>query len=484
MHPLDLAIVVGYLVLITFVGVRLAGRVKSAHDFFLAGRTLTWGIIGLSIIGTNIGANSYVGAAGNAYSIGVAQANFEWIGAIPAMILAALVFIPLYWKAGVYSIPEYLGLRYNQAVRVTAALITSVVAVVAIAVALWAIALTLQTYLNWPIWVGILVTGTIVGAYSIAGGLAAVAFTDTLQVCIMFAGGLVIVGLGLAQTGGADGFATTLIAENPDHLSAYLPADHAGYPWPGVILGLGIVLSPAYWCAGQAILQRSLGARSQWDASAGMMFAAFAKTFVPLLIVFPGLLALVMHAQLEYPDQALPWVVKNVLPPGISGLMFIAIIAALQSSIDSAVNSTSLMVTRDIRHVLMKNADPDKDLKVGRVLTLVLLLAAMATAPVVAEMGGIFTFIQTILSLFQGPMLALLLLGAFTRRATPTAGLWTLISGVLLAAGISLAGVNMLYVAFATFIYSLIALWVISGFTDAGENMDYDKLTYLPWRRS
>ena len=465
MHPLDLIIIVGYLALITFVGLRLAGRVKSARDFFLAGRSLSWWVIGLSIIGTNIGANSYVGAAGNAFSIGIAQANFEWIGAIPAMILAALVFIPLYWKAGVYSIPEYLGLRYNSTVRVVAALITSIVSVFAIGVALWAIALTLQTYLGWPIWVGIMVTGTIVGAYSIAGGLAAVAFTDMLQVSIMFVGGLVIVGLGISQTGGFSGFAETLISENPNHLQAYLPADHPSYPWPGVIFGLGLVLSPAYWWAGQAILQRSLGAKSQWDASAGMMFAAFGKIFVPLLIVFPGLLALVMHAQIEYPDMALPWIIKNVLPPGISGLMFIAIIAALQSTIDSSVNSTSLMLTRDVRHVLIKNANPDNDLKVGRILTLVLLLLAMCTAPLVAEMGGIFTFLQTILSLFQGPMLALLILGAFTRRATPQAGLWTLISGVIFASAASYAGMNMLYVAFSSFIYAVIALWLLSGLT-------------------
>ena len=384
-------------------------------------------------------------------------------------------------RAEVYSIPEYLGLRYNQTVRVVAALITSVVAVFAIAVALWALALTLQTYLGWPIWVGIVVTGTIVGAYSIAGGLAAVAFTDALQVTIMFIGGGAIVALGLSESGGLNGFATTLTAENPNHLQAYLPADHGEFPWPAVFLGLGIVLSPAYWCAGQAILQRSLAARTQWDASAGMMFAALAKTFVPLLVVFPGLLALVMHAQIEFPDQSMAWVIKNVLPPGLSGLMFIAIIAALQSSIDSAINSTSLMVTRDIRHVLFKNQDPDSDLKVGRYLTLVFLVAAMAIAPIISEMGGIYQFIQTILSLFQGPMLALLILGAFTQRATATAGLWTLISGVAIAAVILGLGVNMLYVAFITFIYALIALWVISGFTQPHSPEALAKLTYRPF---
>ena len=483
MNLLDLGIIVGYLITIVIVGLYLGGRVKTAHDFFLAGRSLTWWVIGLSIIGTNIGADSYVGAAGNAFNVGIAQANFEWIGAIPAMIIAALVFIPLYWKAGVYSVPEYFGLRYNQAVRVLAASITVIVAIFAIGVALWALALTLETYLGWPIWVGIIVTGTVVGLYSISGGLAAVAFTDTLQVCIMFLGGLIIVGIGISETGGLDGFAATLTQENPNHLQAYLPADHDAFPWPGVILGLGIVLSPAYWCASQAILQRTLGARSQWDASAGMMFAAIGKSFVPLLVVFPGLLALVMHAQIEYPDMALPWVIKNVLPPGISGLMFIAIIAALQSSIDSGINSTSLLITRDIRHVLFKNANHDNDLKVGRYLTLTILLLAMCIAPIISKMGGIYEFIQTMLSLFQGPMLALLLQGAFTRRATPKAGLVTLVTGVPVAAIILSTGTNMLYVAFISFAYSMIVLWVVSSFTEKS-TADLTKLTYNPWSRA
>jgi len=168
------------------------------------------------------------------------------------------------------------------------------------------------------------------------------------------------------------------------------------------------------------------------------------------------------------------------LPPGLSGLMFIALIAALQSSIDSGLNSTALLVTRDVRHVLFKNADKSKDLKIGRYLTLTFLLAAMLTAPLIATMGGIYQFIQTILSLFQGPMLALLVLGAFTERATATAGIVTLVSGVALAAMILSLGVNMLYVAFITFITSLITLWVVSFFTErhTAEHV------YRPWRRS
>ena len=456
---------------------------KDSKDYFLADRWLTRWVIGLSIIGTNVGTNSYIGASGNAYSIGIAQANIEWIGAIPAIIICSLVFMPLYWKAGVYSIPEYLGLRYNQPVRLVAALIACIVAVFAIGVGMWALALTLETYIGWPIWLGILVSGTVVGFYSISGGLAAVAITDSLQVCIMFLCGLIIVYLGLEGLGGWDNFASQLTEEHPTHLQTYLPADHESYPWPGVILGLGLVLSPAYWIGSQAILQRSLGAKSQWDASASMMFAAFAKTLVPLLIVFPGILALVMKADIDYPDMALPWIIKNVLPAGISGLMFVAIIAALQSTIDSGINSTSLMITRDIRHVLLNDNSTENDLKIGRYLTLLILIIAMSIAPFIGELGGIFTFMQTVLSLFQGPMLALLLLGALSKRATPQAGLWTLITGVPVAGIFLLLGMNMLYVAFVTFCYSMIVLWLVSGVTKGLAEDQLDRLTYLTWRR-
>jgi SSS family solute:Na+ symporter len=476
-------VVLAYAALITFVGIRISQQIKTAKDYFLAGRSLTWWVIGLSIIGTNVDTNGYIGASGNAYSIGIAQANFEWIGAIPAMIIASLIFIPLYWRAGVYSIAEYLGLRYNQAVRVVAALIVTTVSVFAMGVAMWALAITLETFMGWPIWLGILASGTVVGLYSIAGGLGAVAITDSIQVCIMFVCGLIIVAIGISDAGGAESFVSKLTAANPTHLSAYLPADHESYPWHGVILGLGLVLSPAYWVGGQAILQRTLGAKSQWDASAGMMFAALAKTFVPVLIVFPGLLALVMMAEIDYPDMALPWVIKNVLPVGVSGLMFVAIIAALQSSIDSSINSTALMITRDIRHVLIKNHDPESDLKIGRFLTLALLLTAMSIAPYIGDLGGIFNFLQFLLSLFQGPMLALLLLGALTRRATPMAGIFTLVSGVVLAALLSVVWeLNLLYVAFFSFCYALPTLWIVSGFTEPHSDEHLENLTYSPWR--
>jgi SSS family solute:Na+ symporter len=479
-HPIDGALIALYLGAMVIMGVRMRRQVRDAHDFFLAGRSLTWVVIGLSIIGTNVSAEGYVGASGGAWQVGIAQANFEWIGAIPAMVIAALVFIPLYWRAGVYSIPEYLGLRYAPSVRVVAALITSVFSIFATGVALWAIALTLETYTGLPIPFGIVVMGAVVGIYSISGGLRAIAFTDAVQVAIMFLAGLVVVWIGLRETGGLAGFAAALERANPTHLQAFLPADHPDFPWPGVLLGLAVVLSPAYWCGSQSILQRTLGARTAWDASAAMMFAAFGKTLVPLLIIFPGLLALVLAAELRYPDMALPWVVKHLLPPGLSGLMFIALIAALQSTIDSAINSTALMIVRDIRGVLGRRTVPDgaRDLVLGRRISIAILLGAMAFAPFVGHFGGIYQLIQTLLSLFQGPLFALLLMGALTRSATPRAGLVALVTGVVLSAALLGFGINMLYVAFLSFCYALVVIAGVSRLTPPLPATALDRLTY------
>ncbi len=472
MHTFDLIVIALYMVTIVAVGLGLSRKVTDAEDYFLAGKSLAFWVIGLSIIGTNIGADSYVGASGGAHRWGIAQANFEWIGAIPAMILASVIFIPVYWRAGVYSIPEYLGKRYSQSVRVLAATMSSVFAVVAIAVALWAIALTLKTYLGWETWVGIMVTGTVVALYSITGGLRAVAFTDILQVTIMFVGGISIAYLGVTNSGGLVAFVENLTSTHPEHLQAFLPADHSSFPWPGVLLGLAIVLSPAYWCGSQAILQRTLAARSEWDASASMMMAAFGKTCIPLLVVFPGLLALVMNADIGNSDQALPWVIKNVLPPGLSGLMFIALIAALQSSIDSGVNSTALLITRDITGVLSKKSNPERDLKIGRFAALMILIFGMICAPLIEHMGGIYLFIQSMLSLFQGPMLALLGLGAFTRFATPASGLITIACGITLSAVLLFLGWNLLYVAFISFVASLLVIVIVSSQTEPAKDLD------------
>ena len=477
-HPLDIFLIVFYMLGILAFGIYMGRGVKNSSDFFIAGKTLSWWVVGLSIVGSNIGSNDYVGAAGSAYKIGIAQANFEWIGAIPAMILAAFLFIPYYWKAGVYSIPEYLGLRYNQGVRFISASVLSVFTVLMVGAFLWSTALMLKTYLGWPVYFSILVSAFVVGVYTATSGLKAVTITDTVQVFIMFAGAVGLMYLGIEKAGGLNAFFTKINTDHPDHLKAFLPATHLEFPWPGVVLGLGLVLSPAYWCTSQVILQRTLGAKSQWDGQASMIFAAFAKTLVPFLIIFPGFLALVLVTNpLEFPDQALPWVVKHVLPPGLSGILFVSFIAALQSSVDSTLNSTATMFTRDIVGVLRKERDDAFDLKLGKIVTTVALLLGMLVAPLTSMFAGIYAFIQEMLSLFQGPMFALVLWGILSKKPSSKGGLATIILGLLFAILLNRTGVNMLYVAFYSFVGSSLILFIVSHFSLKKTDKELHNLT-------
>ncbi|HDP80299.1 MAG TPA: hypothetical protein ENN21_05590, partial [Spirochaetes bacterium] len=271
-----------------------------------------------------------------------------------------------------------------------------------------------------------------------------------------------------------------LKTEYPGHLNAFLPAGHESFPWPGVLLGLGLVLSPAYWCANQSILQRTMGARSEWDGRASMIMAAMAKTFVPFLIILPGFFALLLAGgALTHHDQALPWVIKNLLPPGISGLLFVAFLGALQSSIDSTMNSTSVMITRDIIGVLSPGGLSDRtELRLGRVFTFGVLIVGVFFAPLTARFEGIYVFIQYSLSLFQGPIFALMIMGILYKKATPKAGLASLAAGLVFSAMLGKLGVNMLYIAFWSFVFSLVVIAAVSPFTRSKTEAELENLVY------
>ena len=477
---IDVGMIVAYLVGITIFGFYYQKKVKTSEDYFLAGKSLPWWIIGMSIIGTNIGSNDYVGAAGSAYKIGIAQANFEWIGAIPAMIISAFIFIPFYWRAGVYSIPEYLGKRYNDAVRVISASVLTIFSFLIVAAFLWAVALMLGRYFGWPPWFSIAITFVVVGFYTISGGLGAVAITDSIQLVIMFAGAIIVAVIGFNEIGGIDNFITHIQTHHPSHLQTFLPSTDENFPWPGVLMGLAFVLSPAYWCANQAILQRTMGARTEWDGRASMILAAVAKTFIPFLIVLPGFFALILCTEmLPQQDQALPWVIQNLLPAGVSGLMFVAFLAALQSSIDSTMNSAAVMMTRDILGILYnKDRTDHRDLVFGKIFSFLVLVLSVPLVFVVVKYEGIFTFVQDMLSLFQGPMLALILLGILYRRGTAAAGLASLLSGLSVSALLKLFDFSMYYIAFWSFVFSVLVIFTVSYFTKQKSDEELENLTY------
>ncbi len=435
---IDLFILILYMVGILIVGVYFQKYVHSSTDFFLAGRALPFWAIGMSIVVTDIGALDFVGLGGQAYRFGIVVANFDWIGSVPAMILAGLVFVPYYWRAGVFTIPEYLGRRYNDIVRTISALVWLIFYVFNLGVVLWASGLMLRELMGWPIMVSVVVTAVIVGLYTILGGLSAVVMTDVVQLVIMYVGAFAILILGFWEIGGWGAMVDRIQALGPDFADHFtlIRSQEANtpYPWSGILFGLALVLAPAYFIGNQTIVQRCLGARTEWDAKAGMILGAFLKMFIPVLVVFPGLIALALYPGIEDSDRAYAILVKNILPPGMIGLLFAAFYAALMSTVDSVLNSTATLWTQDVyKKLIKKNADDRHYLRVGQIFTGILLALSVLTAPISARFRGIYIYLQTLLSFIQGPILATLVLGIFWKRTTQWGGLSALVGGLCLS---------------------------------------------------
>jgi len=474
---IDYLIIFFYLSGILFLGVYFKKFVHTTKGYFLAGRMLPFWAIGFSIVGSDIGVGDFIGLSGEAYKHGIVAANYDWIGSIPAMILAGLVFIPYYWKNGVYTIPEYLGKRYNIYVRTFAALIWLIVISFGIGIMFWVAGGIISDMMGWPRFVSILLMSLIVGAYTIYGGLSAVVMTDVVQVIIMMLGSVAILILGLTEIGGWDKMVEIIKSRGPEyanHFDLILPMDTSSpYPWTGILFGLTMVLAPAYYIGNQNIVQRCLGATNEWNAKAGMLSGAFLKTLVPVFVVFPGLIALALYPGLEDSDRSLIYLIEHLLPPGISGLVLAALIAALMSSIDSFLASCSTIFTKDIyQPFIVKNAPDTHYLKVGRIVTAVILVVGMISSPLTEYFDGIYTYLQTLFSFIQGPLLAILILGIFSSRTTQWGGLGGLVGGVMSAALMFYNREELfvikdpyLYIAWWSFISSLLITTIISMIT-------------------
>ena len=432
---IDYFIVIAYIVGMLLLGLYFKKFVNSSDDYFLGGRSLPFWAIGMSIVVSDIGAIDFVGISGQAYRYGISVGNFDWIGSVPAMLLAAFIFIPYFWKGGMYTIPEYLGKRYNNTVRTIASVTWILFFALDLGVLFWASAVLLNVLLGWAIWTSILATAGVVGLYTYFGGITAVIMTDVVQMVIMFVGGFALIYLSLDAVGGWENLVTKVTNMGPEyrsHFDIIQPSDSSSpFPWTGILFGLTFVMSNAYMIGNQSIVQRCLTAKNEWHAKASMILASALKMFIPILVLFPGLIAVAVIPNLEDGDQALPAMIKEILPPGLIGLMFAAFFAALMSSVDSLLNSTATLFTKDIYEPFIKKNATDKHyLKVGQITTLVLLVIGVATSPITSKYPGMYVAIQTFMSFFQGPLFAILLLGIFWKRTTQWGGLSAIVIGI------------------------------------------------------
>ncbi len=474
----DYIVIFIYLAITIGIGIAIGRRVKTGSDFFLGGRRLPWWAIGMSLVATDIGGTDIIGVGGAAYSHGLAVANFEWIGCIPAMIVGAFIFIPFFYRTGVYTIPEYLERRYNAGVRTVMAVCWLLFMACNLGIMLLASAKMMSEVFGWNQPVCILVTAVLVGVYTCVGGLAAVVYTDMIQCTVMIAGCLLVLVLGIMEVGGIDELKARLAeaearqtaaavevakAESPpnevssetnskansdrplEHTSLILPADtKSPFPWPGIFFGLALILSPAYWIGNQAIVQRSLGAKSDFEAKASYIWGAVLKNIIPIIVAVPGLIALALLPDLESGDVAIPALVNKLLPVGIRGLFVAAFLAALMSSVDSYLNSAATIVSNDFyKRFIDKDVSEERLLTVGRVTTMALVVWAVIFAfllTLMNEKSGVYAIFQTLMAFFQGPAFAVLLFGFLWKRATGTAAFIALLCGI--ATSISLYTLN------------------------------------------
>jgi len=573
---LDYTIIFLYLLGTVALGIYIGRKMKTGEEYFLAGRDLPWWAIGMSLVVTDIGAVDMVGIAGSAYLYGIVLGNYDWLGSVPVMIIGAFLFIPMFWKSKVTTIPEWLGKRYNITVRTTSALIWGVYMAMGLGIILYASAVMFNVLLDldpkilvvtenrttfeqvadvtdakkynfilkdniedaldvienqkpnivlidklldnsmfpryidesipiqhfeeteinsgwgesiqelarppsWTILYSIILMGIIIGIYTLLGGLKAVVYTDVIQCFVMLGGSLFILFFGIYKMGGVSEFADTihqLGARAKDHFSLVLPVDtKTPHPWSGILLGLGLVLANAYWIGNQTIVQRTLGARSMADAKASYIFGSLLKVIIPFAMVVPGILALAHNPNITDADKAMAVLVRDLMPTGLIGLFFAAFIAGLMSSVDSALNSAATIWTKDIYQRFIKpTAEEGHYLKVGRWITFVLLASAIYFAQFATKFESIYDLTQTLLSLFQGPSLAIIILGVLWKRTTGTGALVGLISGVLFSgsmlwihnnASVPLFQVSepFLYIALWSFVLSIAITIIVSLLT-------------------
>jgi len=392
LNALDYAVFVLYIAAVVAVGFWVARKEKSSSQYFFAGRRLPWFAIGASLIASSISTEQFIGEVGFAYRYGLAVANWEW-GVFGAMTVMILFFVPFYMRRRISTMPEWLEHRFGPSSRFTFAVITVLSYVfINLAGVLYAGGLALHTIFDINLWHAIIALAVVAGAYTVAGGLASVVWTDLLQATLLLGSGLLVFLLGLQEVGGWEAIRGT-----GDRAHLMLPASHPELPWTGIVVGM-ISTNLWYYATNQYINQRVLGARNEWHARAGIIFAGFLGIFLALAVCFPGLIAYRLFPNLENPDQAYPKVVSHLIGPlgfGLRGLVFAGLIGAIMSTIDSLVNSCSTILTIDFYQRLWKPAASDREMiRVGRLTAVAVMALGVLWTPIVGRWDTLFGYFQ------------------------------------------------------------------------------------------
>jgi SSS family solute:Na+ symporter len=440
---LDIAIIAIYAVsifaLAQWVSREKAGHRKDAQDYFLAGRALPWWAIGTSLIAANISAEQIIGMSGSGYVIGLGIASYEWMAAL-TLIIVGKYFLPIFLKNAIYTMPEFLERRYSPSVRTVMAIFWLCVYVfVNLTAILWLGATAVHTVTGIDVEIALIALGVFAGAYALYGGLKAVALTDIVQVSLLVLGGLVISYIALNRISGGAGVVAgfhELTVRFPEKFVMILPPSSPSYkdlPGLSVLLGGMWVMNISYWGFNQYIIQRALGAKDIREAQKGIVLAAFLKLLMPVIIVLPGIAAAALAPNLARPDEAYPHLMA-MLPSGLLGLVFAALIAAIVASMGSKINSIATIFTMDVYKPLRPQTSQQRLVLIGRITAVAALIIAILMAkPLLGSFDQAFQYIQEYTGFFTPGICVIFLLGMFWSRCTATGALVAAIGSFVLS---------------------------------------------------
>lgn len=426
LQPVDIGIVIFYLLFVVLLGLYFGSKHKDAEDYFLAGRNLTWPLIGFSLFASNMSSNSLVGLTGSGYVTGFSVFSYEWM-AVFVLIIFAVFFLPFYLKNKIYTVPEYLNNRFDYFTRAYASAIAIILNVIVdVAATLYAGGILIQLiFPQFELWVIISVLAVIAGLYTISGGLSAVVYTDAIQAVILIFGSMLITYYAWDASGG---FAEVMKVTDPDHFDIVRSTSDPELPWPGLFTGV-FLLGFYFWGTNQYITQRALASRTTLHGQWGSMFAGLLKISILFIMIFPGAFARVIYPEIDKVDTLYPTMLFDLLPTGILGLVLAGFIAALMSSIDSGLNSVSTLVTMDFITKIWPKKTTEQLMKMGRWVTFIVMVVATAWAPQIIHFEKLWDYLQQALSWFCPPIIALFIMGLFWKGANTTGARWTIAVG-------------------------------------------------------
>jgi SSS family solute:Na+ symporter len=492
---LDLAIIGVYFLIVFGIGFYFSRRERTSEEYFLAGRDIGWFFIGASLFVSNISTEHFIGLSGTGASSGLAVGHFEWLACLILLILG-WVFVPFYLRSNVFTMPQFLERRFSRQCAVYLAGISIIAYIFTkISVQLYAASVVLERVAGWSLWKTAIVLVVATGIYTVAGGLAAVIYTDTVQTLILITGAVALTLIGLHRVGG---FAHLQTMVPPSYFHMMRPATDSAFPWTGIFFGAPI-LGIWYWCTDQVIVQRVLSARDEGHAKAGTIFAGFLKILPVFMLVLPGIIAYALFPEQvsAKPDYAYPTLVLNLLPVGLVGLVMAALLAAVMGAMSSVFNSASTLVTLDFYKKINPQASEKQLVGFGRIATGGMVLLGLLWVPFIHLLSAqLYIYLQSVQAYISPPIAVCFIFGILWPRVNGQGAISSLLVGFVLGAARFifevldktahyqsgairwLVDMNFLHYAIFMFVVCTIVLIVVSLMYPAPERKKLAGLTF------